>query len=191
MAHCKCGETRAEMFHASYLTECRPCRARRVRNQRALNPGRRLERQRRWYAANAEKARAWSRTNYEKHRDARIEYSKAYNRAHPDKHLHSVIAWQRGHPEKVAGYAATSRARRRGASGSHTTQEWLDKCALLGNVCIYCGEAKPLTRDHKIPLARGGSHDIANIVPACMSCNAKKQAKTATEFLAASLMRAA
>lgn len=65
----------------------------------------------------------------------------------------------------------------------HAVQEWLDKCALLGNVCIYCGEAKPLTVDHKIPLTRGGTNNIENIVPACASCNSRKGTKTAREFL--------
>ena len=75
------------------------------------------------------------------------------------------------------------KARIVGNGGSHTTAEWIDKCALLGNVCIYCGEAKPLTRDHKVPLTRGGSDYIENIVPACLSCNVRKQARTALEFL--------
>jgi 5-methylcytosine-specific restriction endonuclease McrA len=43
--------------------------------------------------------------------------------------------------------------------------------------CIYCGEKKPLTMDHIIPLSKGGEHVKSNIVPACRSCNAKKGAK--------------
>lgn len=64
-------------------------------------------------------------------------------------------------------------------------QEWREKCALLGNVCIYCGEAKPLTRDHDVPLTRGGTDDIANLLPACKSCNSRKGTRTAREYLAA------
>lgn len=81
-------------------------------------------------------------------------------------------------------YAHERRARQTGAGGTHTLQEWLDKCALLGNVCIYCGEARPLERDHQIPISRGGSNDITNIVPACRSCNRRKHAKTPDEFMA-------
>lgn len=65
-----------------------------------------------------------------------------------------------------------------------TVDEWLEKCALLGNICIYCGEAKPLTIDHKVPLCRGGRNDITNIVPACQSCNSKKGRRTTAEYLA-------
>ena len=71
----------------------------------------------------------------------------------------------------------------RHTAGSFTYEEWRDKCALLGNVCMYCGEAKPLTIDHKIPLSRGGSNEIINIVPACARCNKRKGGRTAQEFL--------
>ena len=62
--------------------------------------------------------------------------------------------------------------------------EWFEKCALFANLCAYCGEAGPLTREHKIPLSRGGSDYITNIVPACRRCNSLKYRKTAVEFLA-------
>ncbi len=47
--------------------------------------------------------------------------------------------------------------------------------------CQYCQrgqvELKPrecLTRDHLIPLSRGGGNDWANVVTACSSCNTRK-----------------
>jgi 5-methylcytosine-specific restriction endonuclease McrA len=47
--------------------------------------------------------------------------------------------------------------------------------------CQYCGrhltELKPresLTRDHLIPLSRGGGNDWTNVVAACSSCNTRK-----------------
>ena len=47
--------------------------------------------------------------------------------------------------------------------------------------CQYCGrhavELKPreaLTRDHLIPLSRGGTNDWANVVTACSPCNTRK-----------------
>lgn len=35
-----------------------------------------------------------------------------------------------------------------------------------------------LTEDHRIPLSRGGTDWIANIVPCCLSCNCSKGNKT-------------
>jgi 5-methylcytosine-specific restriction endonuclease McrA len=42
--------------------------------------------------------------------------------------------------------------------------------------CAYCGKKKPLTQDHIIPVSRGGQDTASNIVPACRSCNSKKNA---------------
>jgi len=58
-----------------------------------------------------------------------------------------------------------------------TNQEWekiLDKSR---SRCFYCGEKRPLTIDHVIPLSKGGLHTASNIVPACKSCNSSKQDK--------------
>ncbi|QZT61298.1 HNH endonuclease [Mycolicibacterium austroafricanum] len=42
---------------------------------------------------------------------------------------------------------------------------------------------KPLTKDHMVPLSRGGSDSIDNIVGACVECNTRKHMMTAEEFL--------
>jgi 5-methylcytosine-specific restriction endonuclease McrA len=36
---------------------------------------------------------------------------------------------------------------------------------------LCCGEAKPLTVDHVVPVSKGGSNDISNIQPLCLECN--------------------
>ncbi len=45
------------------------------------------------------------------------------------------------------------------------------------NMCLYCGECLPirsLTRDHLIPLSKGGKDTWMNVVTACRSCNQRK-----------------
>ena len=76
------------------------------------------------------------------------------------------------------------RARIRAAGGSFSLSEWLEKVALFAGCCIYCGERKPLTVDHNVPISRGGTNDISNILPACFSCNHQKNRKTAREYIA-------
>jgi 5-methylcytosine-specific restriction endonuclease McrA len=77
------------------------------------------------------------------------------------------------------------RARIRVAGGSFSLTEWLEKIALFAGCCIYCGEREDLTVDHNMPISRGGTNDIANILPACLSCNQQKGRRTAREFIAA------
>lgn len=42
--------------------------------------------------------------------------------------------------------------------------------------CVYCGEPYQEI-DHVNPIAKGGTHTIDNLVPACSSCNVRKHAK--------------
>ena len=50
-----------------------------------------------------------------------------------------------------------------------------------GYMCMYCGQELPeihLTRDHVIPLSRGGRDRWSNVVAACRSCNTRKGCRT-------------
>ena len=41
--------------------------------------------------------------------------------------------------------------------------------------CAYCGDAAcDLQKDCMLPISRGGRYTLANVVPACPSCNASK-----------------
>lgn len=45
------------------------------------------------------------------------------------------------------------------------------------NLCLYCGKSFPgaaLTRDHVLPMSRGGRDRWSNVVTACRSCNTRK-----------------
>ncbi len=58
--------------------------------------------------------------------------------------------------------------------GRHTTEEWIELCAKYDNKCVACRKEKRLTRDHVIPVSKGGSNHISNIQPLCHQCNARK-----------------
>ena len=52
------------------------------------------------------------------------------------------------------------------------------------NMCAYCGGKfgpKKLSRDHVIPVSRGGPNTWMNCVTACIPCNTKKDDKTPEE----------
>lgn len=45
------------------------------------------------------------------------------------------------------------------------------------NVCLYCGQLfkeAQLSRDHVVPISRGGADNWTNVVTACKRCNARK-----------------
>ena len=144
---------------------------------RAAHPGAAAAASRKWWAAHPEARRA-----QERRRPSRAAYQRARYAARPDAAAYQR-AWNAAHPGARAPWDHARRTRARVAAGSFTAAEWLDKLTLFANCCIYCGEKKKPTIDHKVPLARGGTNDISNLVPACGSCNSRKGTKTAKEFL--------
>ncbi len=52
------------------------------------------------------------------------------------------------------------------------------------HLCLYCGREfnrLQLTRDHVMPISRGGRDHWENVVSACISCNVRKGSRTPTE----------
>ena len=68
------------------------------------------------------------------------------------------------------------RRKRRMAAVEHdlSAEQWAALTAAWGG-CAYCGATGvPLQRDCVLPISRGGRYTLANIAPACRSCNASK-----------------
>lgn len=60
------------------------------------------------------------------------------------------------------------------ARGTHSQAEWEQKKNEIGR-CMLCGATDlPLTKDHIIPVSRGGCDCIHNLQPLCSSCNSSK-----------------
>lgn len=81
-------------------------------------------------------------------------------------------------------FAQRRRARLAGSGGSYTTAEWATLVAQYDH-CPMCErrweEIPPspsggyvITADHVVPISRGGSNRIENIMPLCYSCNSRK-----------------
>jgi len=75
---------------------------------------------------------------------------------------------------KIARCRHQRKSRTKSLPCTLTGAEWSDIKATYKHKCVYCGENKPLTMDHIIPLSKGGTLTKNNIVPACVSCNSIK-----------------
>jgi 5-methylcytosine-specific restriction endonuclease McrA len=140
-------------------------------------------------------AREWLKRNVQKARDAVRRYAKGhperrraakrlYYARHPERHKAAMVVYNRAHPEVRRAKSNAYRARARQAEGHFTSAEWRGLVESHDGKCAYCLLVAPLEVDHRIPLKRGGTNWIANILPACGPCNRKKGQLTEAEFRA-------
>jgi 5-methylcytosine-specific restriction endonuclease McrA len=123
---------------------------------------------------------------------SKIDNRRAYQR-NPEKLKARVRAWADANKNKIAARMSSpmGRLKRRMHEGNRrarmqgriTPEQWLAVIAAWGDRCAYCGAGGPLQMDHFVPLARGGVHELHNVVPACERCNKSKCARDPWEFL--------
>ena len=110
------------------------------------------------------------------HKTRAEQNRKDYYNTHERKNYNYYQTHERARKLQQMG-AMRYRARKMGAEGTHTLEEWeaLKKEYIFR--CAACGEQEPvikLTEDHIKPLSIGGSNCIDNIQPLCRTCNCKK-----------------
>lgn len=149
------------------------------------HPKEKAESARRWYEKHCDEVKERMRVYYKAHTEEAKVRAKEWIESHPERHADFTNQWRRNNPEAEQAIKHTRRAKEKGCSGKHTAEEWIALRDSTGGVCprcqIYVG-VKNMTRDHIIPLSRGGSNYIDNIQPLCgikaNSCNSHKWAKT-------------
>jgi 5-methylcytosine-specific restriction endonuclease McrA len=143
-----------------------------------------LAAKRAWNKAHPEKYRALMKARNLKYRIPNNIRAKARYAANPEKIKAKIREWVKANPDHVQMYGVRKRARKRAAPVCDFTKpQWEMMKKAADGRCHYCGCVARLTIDHKQPLALGGSHTEANIVPACRSCNSRKNVKPYEDYL--------
>jgi len=144
----------------------------------------------RWQRENHEKRQAYeeahkaekkarNKARYLKNKALMNAQSAAYYAAHRMAMRQKHADWYAQHPEWIQEKTERRRtARTEAPLNDLTAAQWEEIKNAYDHRCVYCGrKMKRLTQDHITPLSKGGSHTLANVVPACQSCNSKKHAK--------------
>jgi 5-methylcytosine-specific restriction endonuclease McrA len=117
------------------------------------------------------------------------EYQREWVKANHEKVRATDKRWSVKHPDAVRRKRHNRRTRITGNGGTYTLKELNAQFEKQEGFCYYCGELlyasfdKEVHVDHMIPLSRGGSNSIENIVLSCATCNLEKNTKTSDEYL--------
>jgi 5-methylcytosine-specific restriction endonuclease McrA len=113
-------------------------------------------------------------------------------------YVRGAVAWTLGQPclrihggwNRAAGGQSLIDLHPIVAARGHARLHSLDPAPALTNaalfardsyLCMYCGQhfaRHSLTRDHVLPLSRGGRDVWSNVVSACLPCNVRKGSRT-------------
>lgn len=134
--------------------------------------------------------------DYQKHQQSRLQKDAKYRAENPEKTKKAIKKWATNNKEKLAQssrewfkkhpeYSAHLRHNRRAMKLQNGVYKItsIEYKKLYAKECIYCGAKGKIHLDHVIPISRGGTHSIGNLVPACASCNTSKGKKFITEWL--------
>ena len=120
---------------------------------------------------------------YRKQKDKILEVNKKYREGNYERRLEIERASraknkQKNRPSKNARQGIRNRTL------AQSPYLILDKelRKIYNSPCFMCGCKENQSLDHIIPISRGGSHSVGNIMTLCKNCNASKHARTITEW---------
>jgi len=144
-----------------------------------------------YYEENKEQMLENNKQNYQENREQKLASQQAYREANKEKVADSKRRYAKTEGGRISARAHgyKRRAQKRESGGTHTPKQLREQLERQKRRCYYsaCGHAKLIGvawhADHVVPLSRGGSNSIENIVIACPDCNLRKHDKLPHEWL--------
>lgn len=187
---CECGETKAlDEFHREGKSKdgrrpsCKVCRCATARARHDAQRDELLTRRRESYREDPHRqkasAAAWRTAN----RERALEVQRNYYVRNKETVQARIKAWQNAHPDKLLEYNRRNGPKRRAwKAGAYIEAIDVDALVLRDEGrCGICGEdLYPIPGrvcfdvDHIVPLALGGSHEMANVQLSHPACNRSK-----------------
>lgn len=118
-----------------------------------------MDEQQRYWNENPEARAQWRRKWNAELRRFRYLADPSFRAYHREKSKRRKAQMRGGHAIKV------------------TAAQLRQRFAQFGNTCAYCGTGGDLHIEHVVPISRGGTHTLGNVLPACQRCNYSKRAQ--------------
>lgn len=187
----KCGETKPrtlEFWRKDFGSWCKVCHRAAVRECSARKRGPRKPRVIDLPAGTKEYQAAY----YALTRETQIRKVVERQRANRERTRQKGREWRERHLEKDRERCRIKSQNRRAIKKATevvkiTDADIAQKLEAQKHRCFYCGcriKGREYHIEHVIPLSRGGTHTLGNLVIACESCNLQKGAKDLWEFMA-------
>lgn len=188
-----------------YYSSCKDCRKEYLKNNKEKryqynkeywkqNRDKLIQQNKDYRNDNLEKCLESSRNYYYKNKEKCLENKKEYYLKNMEaikqykKELRANATEEQKEKERLRG--RTRSANRRAVTGNHMSIKTIRTLlAQYGYKCYYCEskinqkEKNSFHIDHYIPIAKGGTNEISNLVISCPTCNMSKGAKMPEEFM--------
>lgn len=169
---------------------CKECKRTARTARRSLDVAGHRARERDYRASRRESERAyqreWKRRDRATDPAKQLEYAREYRERNRERRIGYTKAWRIRRPEAYRLWCLNHYAARKGARIRLSATDIAAMLIKQGERCFYCRAAIAggWHLDHKTPIARGGTHERANVCVACPQCNTRKYTMTAEEFIA-------
>lgn len=186
--------TKTSRNKSGYSSHCRECNhIHYIENREAI-----IARVKKYDATHQEQRRANVRKYWELHKEERKQYYKDYRKknyqdrvrkdreyyaTHKDRVLETVKKYSKSPQGRIIAAKSrhTRRSRNNCVNRTLTLEQWNKILIMQNGKCANCGRLfsckNPPTKDHIIPLAKGGGLTFENTQALCKSCNCKKNDK--------------
>lgn len=166
-------------------SHCKDCKRIASAVWRAKNPAKAKAGTTAYRAANPSKVKARYAAHYAANSNKKKANTAKWQEANPEKVRASRAKWKVANPEARRIHLHNYRARKREVGGKLSIGLAEKLFDLQRGKCACCKQplGTKYHRDHRMPLALGGSNTDENIQLLCAKCNLKKGAKHPVEFM--------
>jgi 5-methylcytosine-specific restriction endonuclease McrA len=179
----KCGETKDESEFTNGKHQCKECKRKYDVEYREKNKEKLKAQQKKYDEEHKEHRKGYIKNYCKLNREKITDYYRTYRKINPEKEKEA----QRKYAKTENGKLKEARVKHNRRSNSNkspctlTTIQWEKILESQGNKCAICGnrfcKSRPPTKDHIVPLSKGGGFTFENVQALCRSCNSSKNAR--------------